>query len=316
MTAHFASAADTAERTPLREELAPGAYGFISRHDPNCGFVVGADGVLAVDTRATPALARELAAAIAAVTCRPATHVFLTHYHAVRTHGAGAFPGAVVIASTGTADWIAERGDADFKSEADRFPRLFRGIEEIAGLTQPSIAFTDRLRLSLGGVTAELIHLGRGHSGGDAVCWLPEARVLYAGDLVENRCGVYAGDAYIGDWIATLERLRVLPAEVLVPGRGAVLRGRTAVEAAIDGTLDFLRTLRAAVAGALDEGADLAGCYRAAEAAMRPKFGDWPVFEHVLPFDTTRMREELTGTEHPTVWTADRDRELWRLLRG
>jgi glyoxylase-like metal-dependent hydrolase (beta-lactamase superfamily II) len=316
MTAHFASAADTAEQIPQREELAPGAHGFISRHDPNCGFVVGTDGVLAVDVRATPHLARELAAAIAGVTDRPVTHVFLTHYHAVRTLGAGAFPSAAVIASTGTADWIAERGEADFKSETDRFPRLFRGIEEIAGLTQATIAFTDRLRLSLGGVTAELIHLGRGHSGGDAVCWLPETRVLYAGDLVENRCGVYAGDAYIGDWITTLERLRAIPAEVLVPGRGAVLRGRAAVEGAIDGTLDFLRTLRGAVADALGQGADLATCYRAAEVAMRPKFGDWPVFDHVLPFDTARMREELIGTEHPTVWTADRDQDLWRLLRG
>ena len=66
--AHFASAADTAEQVPRVEELAPDCYGFISGHDPNCGFVVGRDAVLAVDTRATPPLARDLLRAIRSVT--------------------------------------------------------------------------------------------------------------------------------------------------------------------------------------------------------------------------------------------------------
>jgi glyoxylase-like metal-dependent hydrolase (beta-lactamase superfamily II) len=315
-TAPFASAADTAEQVPKVEELAPGCYGFISGHDPNCGFVVGRDAVLAVDTRATPLLARDLLRAIRSVTERPVRYVFLTHYHAVRALGASAFPDAVVVSTAGTREWIETRGEADFASERDRFPRLFRGVEEIPGLTRPDLAFDGRLLLDLGGLEAELREFGRAHTQGDAVCWIPDRRVLYAGDLAENRCGVYAGDAYIGEWIETLGRLRAVPAEAMVAGRGAVVRGREAVEAAVDGTAAFLSTLRRSVDEARRGGADLAGCFRAAEAAMRPDFGEWPLFGHVLPFDVARAHEELSGVEHPTIWTAERDKALWSALRG
>ena len=64
------------------------------------------------------------------------------------------------------------------------------------------------------------------------------------------------------------------------------------------------------------EGRDLKACYALAEQAMVPKFGDWPVFQHVLPFDVSRAYDELRGVEHPVIWTAERDKELWQILRG
>lgn len=315
-TALFASAADTTEQVPQLELLAPGCHGFVGRHDPNCGFVVGEDAVLVVDTRATPRLGQELHDAIRTATDRPVRYVFLTHFHAVRALGASVFTDATVISTLGTREWIRTRGEADFVSERDRFPRLFRGVEDIPGLTHPHIAFEGRMSLDLGGIEVELLGTGRAHTQGDAAAWVPSRKVLYAGDLVENGCGVYAGDAYITDWIETLGRLRAVPAEVVVPGRGPVVRGRAAVEEAIDGTAAFLSTLRQSVAAAAGSGADLRGCFAAAEAAMRPRFGDWPLFGHVLPFDVARMHEELSGTEHPTIWTAARDKELWQVLRG
>ena len=316
MSTSFASASDTLEQTAAVEELAPGCYGFMSRHDPNCGFVVGDDAVLVVDTRATPSLARELLAGIRQVTDRPVRYVFLTHYHAVRALGASVFDGAAVVSTEGTRDWIRTRGEADFASERDRFPRLFRGVEEIPGLTVPTIAFDGTLRIDLGGIEVELLGFGRAHTQGDAACRVPSRAVLYAGDLFENRCGVYAGDAYIGDWIATLDRLRPVPAAVAVAGRGPVVRGREDVLGAIEGTSAFLSTLRDAVRAGLAAGEDLRACFARAEGAMHPRFGDWPLFAHVLPFDVARMVEELGGTEHPTIWTAERDKDLWRVLRG
>ena len=272
--------------------------------------------MLVVDTRATPTLARALLAGIRSVTDRPVTWVFLSHYHAVRALGASVFTGATVLSTEGTRDWIRTRGEADFMSERDRFPRLFRGVDEIPGLTMPDATFDGTMRIDLGGIEVELLGFGRAHTQGDAACWVPSRRVLYAGDLSENRCGVYAGDAYIRDWIETLTRLRSVPAEVMVAGRGPVVRGREAVLGAIDSTSAFLSSLRDAVQTALDGGADLKGCFQAAEEAMRAEFGDWPLFGHVLPFDVARMHEELRGTDHPTIWTADRDKQLWQTLRG
>ncbi|WP_207482619.1 MBL fold metallo-hydrolase [Arenibaculum pallidiluteum] len=316
MTASFASTADLAEQKPRLIELARDVYGFVSDFDPNCGFVVGPEYVVAIDTRATPALAREMLAAIAQVTDKPVRYVFLTHYHAVRVMGASAFKGATIIASQGTLEWVLERGQADLECEVRRFPRLFRGIEEVPGLTMPELVFDSHLTLRLGERELHLSYLGRGHSHGDAVCWIPDCRVLFSGDLVENRCGVYAGDGYVGEWIDTLGRLRALGAEVMVPGRGAALQSREAVLSAIDGTQSFLSDLRDVVTRARAGGADIKACFAAAEAAMTPRYGDWPVFAHVLPFDVVRLYEELEGVRDPSLWTAERDQNLWTLLRG
>lgn len=313
----FASASDIREQKPQVRELAPGVYGYISDFDPNCGFIVGDDHVVLIDTRPTPRMARDFLADIRQITDKPVKFIVLTHYHAVRVLGASAFDDAqAIIASQGTLDWVHERGQADFESEVGRFPRLFAGVEEIPGLTVPTITFEREMSLWVGQRELRLQCLGRGHSGGDTVVWLPDCRVLFSGDVVENRCGVYAGDAYIGDWANTLDAVRALAPEVLVPGRGAVLRGAAACAEAIDLTQEFLATLLTSVKAGIDAQQGLRECFERAQAAMKPRFGDWPVFQHVLPFDVSRAYDELRGALHPVVWTAERDRELWEILRG
>ena len=313
----FASAADTREQKPRLQELAPNVYGYISDFDPNCGFIVGDDQVVLIDTRPTPRMARDFLADIRTVTDKPVRTIVLTHYHAVRVMGASAFEGApTIVASQGTLDWVRERGQADFDSEVGRFPRLFSGVEEVPGLTVPHISFERELSLWLNGREVRLMCLGRGHSGGDTVAWLPDCGVLFSGDVVENHCGVYAGDAYIQDWAGTLDAVAALQPRVLVPGRGAVLQDAPACAQAIELTKAFLSTLLASVREGIAAGEGLRGCFQRAEAAMTPRFGQWPVFQHVLPFDVARAFDELSGIEHPRIWTAERDRELWQVLKG
>lgn len=316
--ASFASASDTREQKPQVRELAPNVYGYISDFDPNCGFVVGDDHVVLIDTRPTPRMAREFLEAIRTVTDKPVKVIVLTHYHAVRVMGASAFSDVhTIIASNGTLDWIRTRGQADFDSEVGRFPRLFVGVEEVPGLTVPTQSFDRQMSLWLGpDRELRLLALGRGHSSGDTVAWLPDCGVCFSGDVVENHCGVYAGDAYIQDWAGTLEAVKALRPRVLVPGRGAVLQGEAACAQAIEMTKEFLATLLGAVREGIDAGDTLKGCFERADAAMTPRFGSWPVFQHVLPFDVSRAYDELTGADHPVVWTADRDRALWQVLRG
>jgi glyoxylase-like metal-dependent hydrolase (beta-lactamase superfamily II) len=317
MTTSFASASDNLEQRPQIHELARNVYGYISSHDPNCGFVVGDDHVVAIDTRPTPRMARSFLADIATVTDKPVKFIVLTHYHAVRVMGASAFPDVqAIFASRGTTDWIRDRGQADFDSEVGRFPRLFAGVEEVPGLTVPTVVFEKRLSIFFGQRELELINLGRGHSMGDTVCWIPDVGVLFAGDVVENRCGVYAGDAYVRDWTSTLDSVAALQPRVMVPGRGAVLDTPPACQEAIALTNSFLRTLLDAVQASVQRGESLKQAYSRAEAAMTPRFGDWPVFQHVLPFDVARVYDELSGVEHPRIWTAERDKELWQVLRG
>lgn len=314
----FASASDTREQKPRLQELAPNVYGYISDFDPNCGFIVGDDQVVLIDTRPTPRMARDFLADIRTVTDKPVRTIVLTHYHAVRVMGASAFAkdAPTIIASQGTFDWVRERGQADFDSEVGRFPRLFAGVEEVPGLTVPHISFEREMSLWLNGREVRLMCLGRGHSGGDTVAWLPDCGVLFSGDVVENHCGVYAGDAYIQDWAGTLDAVAGLRPRVLVPGRGAVLQDAAACAEAIELTQAFLGALLASVREGIAAGEGLRGCFQRAEAAMTPRFGQWPVFQHVLPFDVARAFDELSSMEHPRIWTAERDRELWQVLKG
>jgi hypothetical protein len=127
---------------------------------------------------------------------------------------------------------------------------------------------------------------------------------------------VYAGDAYLGDWARTLGAVRALNPRVLVPGRGAVLEDAAAAAEAIDLTHAFLTALIQSVQTGLAAGDDLRGCFERAKSDMEPLFGHWPVFQHVLPFDVSRAFDELHSIEHPVIWTAARDRDLWQALRA
>lgn len=312
----FASTKDMSDKTISFDELAPGVYGYTAEGDPNSGVVVGDEGVLVVDAQATPAMAADVIARIRTVTDKPVTHVVLSHYHAVRVLGASAYRGAAIIASDVCRDMIAERGQQDMDSEIGRFPRLFRGRESIPGLTWPTLVFHKRMTLWLGSREVQVIHIGRSHTAGDTVVWLPKERVLFSGDVVEFGATPYCGDAHFTDWPATLEAARALGAERLVPGRGRALMNRQECEEAIEGTRAFTSDLFAAVQAGVAKGGELKAIYDGAMAAMRPKYGHWVIFEHCMPFNVTRAYDEARGLDHPRIWTAERDVEMWRALEG
>jgi hypothetical protein len=140
----------------------------------------------------------------------------------------------------------------------------------------------------MGRFEVRLMHVGRGHSRGDSVAWLPQQRVLFAGDLVENRCAVYAGDGYLREWSATLDRLAALDARALLPGRGAPLLDPGDVLATIGTTRAFLDAVWTHVADGRARGLSRRNIYETTRAAMAPTYGSWPVSGHVLPFDVCR----------------------------
>jgi glyoxylase-like metal-dependent hydrolase (beta-lactamase superfamily II) len=312
----FASTADTTDQRATLEELADGVFAYTAQGDPNVGCIVGPDAALVVDARATPTHAQEWIDVIRAeITDKPIRWIVLTHYHAVRTLGASAYDAEVIIAHEQTRAWIHERGEQDFESEARRFPRLFRDIDSIPGLTYPDVTFTDELTLVLGGREVRLAYYGRGHTEGDIGIWLPAERVLFAGDLMEARAAPYCGDAFVRDWMTTtLDRVAALRPRAVVPGRGRAVLGDE-VAAAITETRGYLRTLHDAVREVVLREGDLKEAFDAAYAALKLRFGDWWIFEHVIPFNVSRMYDELVGAR-PRIWTATRDQEIWQQLQS
>jgi glyoxylase-like metal-dependent hydrolase (beta-lactamase superfamily II) len=319
MSKPFASSADLADKTETLEVLADGVYALTAEGDPNVGAVEGEDFVVCVEARATPVAARDWLNRLREHTDKPVRYLVLTHYHAVRTLGASAFGAAEIVAHDQTAALIAERGDVDWASELGRMPRLFREPESIPGLTWPTLTFSDRLTIPLGGVRGSLLlaYCGRGHTAGDIVAWLPESGVLFAGDLVESAAAPYTGDAFHREWASsTLDTVAGFGALALVGGRGAVARGADAVTAAIEQTRGFLTVLGAKVGAVHGRGGTLREAFEVAHAALAPTYGGWPIFEHCLPFNVQRCWDELAGIGWPRIWTAERDRQVWAELQG
>src|SRR6184192_1561616 len=224
MSKAFASQADLAEKQVSFTRLSDNAYAYTAEGDPNTGVIVGDDAVMVIDTQATPVMAEDVIRRIRQVTDKPIKYVVLTHYHAVRVLGASAYQPQEIIASQDTYDLIVERGEADMKSEIERFPRLFRSVESVPGLTWPTMTFKGEMTLWLGKLEVKLMQLGRGHTKGDTVVWLPQQKILLSGDLVEYDATPYAGDCYYEDWPRTLDAIAALKPQKLVPGRGPALQ--------------------------------------------------------------------------------------------
>ena len=316
MAKAFASTADLDDKKESFVKLAEGAYCLTAEGDPNSGVVVGDDCCMVIDARATPEMAKELVRHIRTVTDKPVKYVVLTHYHAVRVLGASGYGAEHVVASRPTLEMIKERGKQDWKSEVGRFPRLFRNAASVPGLTWPTIVFDKSLTLYLGKKEVQILQPGGGgHTRGDSVVWLPKEKVLFAGDLVEEGATPYCGDAQLAQWPATLDALLALKPQKLVPGRGEAMLTAAQSKKAIEGTRAFVQELLAHAKKGVKAGKSLNDVYAATYKAMAPKYGSWVIFDHCMPFCVSRAYDEAKGISHPRIWTAQRDKEMWRALQ-
>lgn len=329
MSKAFASQADLADKKITFEQLSPHCWAYTAEGDPNSGVIIGDKYILVSDATATPDLARDLIAQIRTVSDKPIKYVLLTHYHAVRVLGASAYiaEGATeVIASQGTYELIVERGAEDMQSEMERFPRLFRGADGVPGLTWPTLVIgggdatkgevPGKLTVDLGGVTVQIWSPGYGHTRGDTIAWVASEKVLFSGDLVEYQAGVYTGDAQLEEWPTTLEALRALNAEAIVPGRGDAMKGLADVNKALDYTQRWVETLFRCGKEAAAANMDLKTAMAHTRKSMDPIFGNVFIYEHCLPFDVSRAYDEAKGIKNPRVWTAARDQEMWAALQA
>ena len=316
MAKEFASRGDLAAKVISFNEIGPGLYAFTAQGDPNTGVIIGDDGVMVIDAQATPVMARQVVEKIRGVTDKPIKYVVLSHYHAVRVLGASGFAAQEVIASQKCRAMIHERGQEDWDSEFGRFPRLFQAAESIPGLTWPSMTFERRMTIYMGRRRVDLLHLGRAHTAGDIVAWVPDAQAMFTGDIVEYRSACYCGDAHFNDWPGTLDAIGSYAPKAVVPGRGDALTGAGIVAEAIALTRDFIRSTYEPVAAVASRGGSLKEAWDAARAACDPKFSDYAIYEHCLPFNIARAYDEAQGIDTPRIWTAERDRAMWQELQG
>lgn len=315
----FASHADLEEKVISWDKLSDNAYAYTAEGDPNTGVIIGDDGVMIIDATATPVAAQGVIKKVREVTDLPIKYVVLTHYHAVRVLGASGYKGEgleQVIASQDTWDLIVERGQQDMDSEIGRFPRLFQAVESVPGLTWPTLTFQGEMTVWMGKLEVKIKQVGRGHTKGDTIVYLPSQKICFSGDLVECDAACYTGDAYLADWPTTLDNLSAMGFEKLVPGRGPSLQTPAEVAKGLAYTRDFVSTLYSSAQEAVKQGMDLKATMALARKNMDPKFGHVFIYEHCLPFDVTRAHDEAGGLRDPRIWTAQRDQEMWHALQA
>ncbi len=316
MAKTFASQGDMTEKKITFDEVGDGLWAFTAEGDPNSGVIIGDESVMIVEAQATPRLAGKVIEKVREVTDKPISHVVLTHYHAVRVLGASAFDADQIIMSDAARGMVAERGQEDWDSEFQRFPRLFEGYESIPGLTWPTSTFSESMTVYLGSRRVDLMHLGRAHTAGDIVAHVQDQNVMFTGDIVEYHSACYCGDGYFNEWGNTLDAVKWFDVDAIAPGRGGALVGKDMVEAAIESTRDFVDSTYRPAARVAARGGTLKEAWDAVRAECDPKFSDYAIYEHCLPFNVSRAYDEARGIEHPRIWTDKRDIEMWEALQG
>lgn len=316
MAKQFASQGDLTEKKISFTEIGRALWAFTAEGDPNTGVIIGDDSVMIIDAQATPRLAHKVVEHIRNVTDKPIKYVVLSHYHAVRVLGASAYGASEIIMSDTARAMVVERGQEDWDSEFGRFPRLFQGHESIPGLTWPTMTFESSMTLYLGKRRVDLSFLGRAHTAGDIVAYVPDANVMFTGDIVEYHSACYCGDGHFGDWPKTLEAIRAYDLDAIAPGRGDALVGSKLVNEALDNTADFVTSTYRPIARIAQGGGSLKEAWDACRAACDPKFASYAIYEHCLPFNVARAYDEALGIDTPRIWTAERDRQMWEALQG
>jgi cyclase len=227
MTALFAT---TASARQGLTKLAENVYSYVDVKNAtpaesfaaNAGIVVGRDGILVVDTLISAKEARRFIGDIRKVSDKPVKYVVDTHYHLDHAFGNSEFArlGATIISQENDRKNLAARGEASLKNARNY------GLTEkdMAGtvITLPTLTFTDRMIIDLGGETVELIYVAPSHTEGSALVYLPAKKILFTGDILFTDFHPFMADGDVAGWVKTLDFILALDVTTIIPGHGPV----------------------------------------------------------------------------------------------
>jgi glyoxylase-like metal-dependent hydrolase (beta-lactamase superfamily II) len=239
---------------------------------PNIGVVVGEDATLVVDTGMGRRNGERLLERVREISDKPLL-LTLTHFHPEHGWGAQAFEGGATIVYNRVQREELEQKFRPFVELFSSFgPEIAELLEDVR-LVRPQIVYDgDEAELDLGGVTVQLSYHGPAHTRGDQLVLLPSERVLFTGDLVENRFFPILPDedAHGSEWIALLERMEALEAKTVVPGHGEI--GEIAL---IGEVREYLEYVRMRVNEAVAHGTTLDDVKSQLEPEIRRRYPTW-----------------------------------------
>ena len=286
-TAHVQERSDLPP--PSVEEVSDGIFAYIQLDGSwglnNSGFLVGSDGVTVVDTCFTERRSRMFHDAIRRQTDLPLRTLVNTHHHGDHTHGNYVFlPAATIVGHELCRQEVIATGHGA--------TGLFPGVEwgEVR-IVPPFLTFEERLNLYVDDLKVELIFAGPAHTTNDIVAWVPERKVLFAGDVVFNGGTPFVMMGSIAGSLEALERLRALGPQTIVPGHGPVCGPEV-----LDEVADYLRFVREAARRGFEEGLTPLATAQRTELGRFGELLDRERLVGSLPRASSELRGEPRGT--------------------
>ena len=288
--------------TPYVDRLADGVHAYVQPVGGwmvnNCGLVTDRSGsAVLVDTTSTERRNRALLAEVARLSSGAPRAAVNTHHHPDHTYGNGFLPaGTVVIGHENCRAEVLRAGlEATKVITAPDYGDLT--------LRPPEVTFTDRMTLHLLEFPVELRHVGRAHTSNDVLVWLPEQRVLFAGDLAFAGGQPFLLEGSVGGFRTAIAAMRELAPEVLAPGHGPVCRGDEVGEL-LDDLDAYVEYVADVAAASYAEGLTP---LQAAQKYRHNPFSDWAETERFVG-NLHRAYSELAGNALdtrltvPSVW--------------
>ncbi|MBI4234309.1 MAG: MBL fold metallo-hydrolase [Chloroflexi bacterium] len=267
-------------------EIAPNTYAFIQPGGmTNAGFIVGQDGVLVIDALMTLTLARTLQGEVRKVTSKPMRALINTHYHGDHTFGNQEFRPAPIISHVNCREELRTSFEASRQRFSANRPELAGEFRQVR-MTLPDLTFRERLTLHLDGRPIELRWLGYAHTKGDILVYLPQERVIFAGDVAFHKFIPAAMDGHVSSWINVVRKANDLDAAVVVPGHGPIGTKRD-----MDEVRDLLRLLKREVRRRYDAGVKVDDAARDISVA---KYASW-LNQERLAVAVQRLYMEFRG---------------------
>jgi glyoxylase-like metal-dependent hydrolase (beta-lactamase superfamily II) len=277
------------------KQIGPGVYAAIDGPDhksgSNAGFVIGDDGVLVIDALFTPEAAKALVAEIRRITPKPIRYVVNTHYHADHTGGDQVLrdAGATIMAHKNVRGWVRVNNINLF---GDRItPELKARIE---ALPLPDVTTDKDMVVWLGNRRVN-VQTVLGHTGGDLIVTVPDAHVLFTGDMLWRKIPPNLIDGSVNEWRATVANFMRLPdAEQItfVPGHGEVAK-----EADVEEFLSYLGYLKLLVAEGREAKLKDDVLVQSVATKVRARFADWTISDRAIAAEVKYMDAELAGTK-------------------
>jgi len=281
------------------KQVGPGVYAAIDGPErkalSNAGFVIGDDGVLVIDSLFTPEAAQALVAKIRRITPKPIRYVVNTHYHADHTGGDQVMrdAGAIIIAHKNVRGWVRAN---NFNLFGDRItPELRARVEALA---LPDLTTDKGFTIWLGSRKIE-VRIVLGHTGGDLTVAVPDAKVLFTGDVLWRKVAPNLIDGSVEEWSASAADFVSAPdaAEIrFVPGHGDVADAKDVTEFRA-----YLLELRRLVGEGRKAGLKDDRLVQDVAPKMRARFADWMISDRSIAAEILYMNEELAGTKKRPV---------------